>query len=123
MKGIVLTDDQLKVLEKRFGPAVRKMGPWHSDGTFGYCWISLAFVERAAESRHDPGLMTALSRLNDPPDPATRFIAVLESFGRSLIESIADVYKRCSFEPISRTVLTDKSPELEPKRKAAAATA
>jgi hypothetical protein len=32
MEAIFLTDDELKRLETRFGPVVRQMGPWNSDG-------------------------------------------------------------------------------------------
>jgi hypothetical protein len=35
MDAIVLTDDELQRLETRFGPVVRQMGPWNSDGVFG----------------------------------------------------------------------------------------
>ena len=46
MEAIVLTDDDLKRLETRFGPIVRKMGPWNSDGIFGYESVPLVAVER-----------------------------------------------------------------------------
>ena len=67
MKGLVLSDDELKILKKRFGPDVREMGPWNSDGTFGCCCISITVVEKAAESIGDPSLLAAVSRLDDAP--------------------------------------------------------
>jgi hypothetical protein len=44
MKEILVADDELKRLERRFGPGVRRMGPWSSDGTFGYASVSIAVV-------------------------------------------------------------------------------
>jgi len=119
MKGVVLTDDQLKILERRFGPAVRTMGSWNSDGTFGYSWISFSVVENAAQSIEDPALMMALSRLNDAPEPTAAFIVVLESFGHSLIERIVEAYRQRSFEPTSGTLLAQEAQE--PARKVVAA--
>ena len=49
MKTLVIPEDDLKRLERRFGPDVRRMGPWNSDGVFGYTSISLGAVESAAE--------------------------------------------------------------------------
>ena len=48
MKIIDIPDDDLKRLERRFGPDVRHMGPWNSDGVFGYASVSLGVVESAA---------------------------------------------------------------------------
>jgi hypothetical protein len=42
MEAIVLTDDELKRLETPFGPVVRHMGPWNSDGVFGYASVPIA---------------------------------------------------------------------------------
>jgi hypothetical protein len=63
MEAIFLTDDELKRLETRFGPVVRQMGPWNSDGIFGYASVSIMAVEKAAETLAHPNLMTALPRL------------------------------------------------------------
>ena len=49
MKTIDIPDDDLKRLERRFGPDVRHMGAWNSDGVFGYSSVSLGAVEAAAE--------------------------------------------------------------------------
>jgi hypothetical protein len=62
MEAIVLTDDELKLLEKRFGLRVRQMGPWNSDGTFGYSSIPIAAVEKAAETLQNPDLTVAETR-------------------------------------------------------------
>jgi len=98
MEGIVLTDDELRILEKRFGPGVREMGPWNSDGTFGYCFVSIAVLEKAAESIEDPNRMMALLRLKNAPEPTAPFMALLETFGRSFIERIVAAYRRGSLE-------------------------
>ena len=45
---IIVPDDDLKNLEKRFGPGVRNMGPWNSDGVFSYSSIPIVVVEEAA---------------------------------------------------------------------------
>src|ERR1035441_968201 len=50
MEAIVLGDDDLRRLETRFGPVVRQMGPWNSDGVFGYCSVPISAVEEAIES-------------------------------------------------------------------------
>jgi len=103
MKGIVLTDDQLRILEKRFGPAVRRMGSWNSDGTFGYSWVSFSVVENAAQSIKDPTLIMALSRLNGAPEPAVPFIRLLEAFGNSFVERIVEAYRQRSLGLISES--------------------
>jgi hypothetical protein len=54
MKAIVLPDDVLRHLEKRFGPEVRQMGSWNSDGTFGYSSVSMVAVEKAAKALENP---------------------------------------------------------------------
>ena len=54
MEAIFLTDDELKRLETRLGPFVRQMGPWNSDGIFGYASVSIMAVEKAAETLANP---------------------------------------------------------------------
>jgi hypothetical protein len=98
MKAIVLTDDELRVIEKRFGPEVRQMGPWSSDGTFGYSSVSVIAVERAAEGLEDPNLTIALSCLTETPDGSRRFIELLETYGPVLIGRIVAAYRECLVE-------------------------
>ena len=50
MNEIILTDDDLKRLEKRFGPAVRHMGSWNSDGTFSYLAVPITTVQKVLSS-------------------------------------------------------------------------
>jgi hypothetical protein len=66
MEEIVLTDDELKGLVTRFGPVVRQMGPWNSDGVFGYASVPIAAVEKAAETLENPHLLVTLPRLRTP---------------------------------------------------------
>ena len=66
MEAIVLTDDELRRLETRFGPVVRQMGPWNSDGVFGYASVPIAAVEKAAETFENPDLLVAILRLRTP---------------------------------------------------------
>ena len=84
MPTIVLTDEELKLLEKRFGPCVRQMGPWNSDGIFGYSSVPIAAVEKAAEPLKTPDLIVALFRLKQTPERNEAFINVLETFGPRL---------------------------------------
>jgi len=96
MEAIVLTDDELRRLETRFGPVVRQMGPWNSDGVFGYASVPIVAVEKAAEALENPDLLVALPRLRTPERTKT-FIELLEDFGAILIERIVAAYREFSF--------------------------
>jgi hypothetical protein len=98
MKAIVVTEEELQRLEKRLGPGVRHMGPWNSDGTFGYSTVPMVAVEKAAEALEDPDLMAALSRLGHPSHATQPFIELLESFGPDLVEKIVWAYRECPLE-------------------------
>jgi len=106
MEAIVLTDDELKRLETRFGPVVRQMGPWNSDGIFGYESVSMVAVEKAAEGLDNPNLQAALSRLRTKEQTRT-FIELLDKFGSVLVERIANAYREFSLWP-DRSVLNPK---------------
>jgi hypothetical protein len=95
MEAIILTDDELKRLEIRFGPVVRQMGPWNSDGIFGYASVPIVAVEKAAETLANPNLLTALPRLRTPEGKRT-FVDLLEGFGSVLAERIVDAYRQFS---------------------------
>lgn len=98
MPVIILTDDDLKRLETRFGSAVRQMGPWNSDGVFGYASVPVAAVEKAATTLENPGLLAALPRLRTPERTRT-LIELLEDYGLVLVERIVDAYREFSFWP------------------------
>jgi hypothetical protein len=91
MEAIVLTDDELKRLETRFGPVVRQMGPWNSDGVFGYASVPIVAVEKAAETLENPNLAAAIPRLRTPERTKT-FIELLEGSGSVLVERIVAAY-------------------------------
>src|ERR1035441_9032208 len=74
MKAIVLSDDELKLLEKRFGREVRHMGSWNSDGTFGHSSVPVVAVQKAAEALENPDLTMALSRLMQTAERTKPFI-------------------------------------------------
>jgi len=95
MNAIVVPDDDLKRLEKRFGPCVRQMGSWNSDGVFGYTTVPISVVEKAAQSVGDPGLLEALYALKGSPDLPSRFIEMVQSFGPALIDKIIAAYQEC----------------------------
>jgi hypothetical protein len=103
MEVIIIADDDLNRLEKRFGPAVRRMGSWNSDGTFGYVSVPLTAVEEAAEALENPDLATTVSRLRITSEPDNAFIELLESFGPVLIERIAEAYRKCSAKVLCGT--------------------
>ncbi len=88
MNDIVLADEHLRQLEKQFGPAVRYMGPWNSDGTFGYCTVQIATLEKVANTIQDPTLSQRLQQLKGTPDSSTRFIELLHNYGAVLIAEI-----------------------------------
>ena len=98
MEAIFLTDDELKRLEARFGPVVRQMGPWNSDGTFGYASVPVVAVEKATEALANRDLLTALARLRTP-EGTTTFIELLGDFGPALVERIVDAYREFSLWP------------------------
>jgi len=114
MEAIVLADDELKRLETQFGPAVRQMGPWNSDGVFGYCSVSIIAVEKAIESLEnvprvaveqaieplgERNLKDALSHLKRTPERTKAFIVLLDGFGPTLIERIVAAHRDFSFYP------------------------
>jgi len=95
MEAILLTDEELKRLETRFGPVVRLMGPWNSDGVFGYASVPVAAVEKAAETLGNPHLLVALPRLHTPERTKT-FVELLETLGSVLVERIVGAYREFS---------------------------
>ncbi len=108
MEVIVVTDDDLNRLQKRFGPGVRRMGPWNSDGIFGYSSVPIIAVEKGAEALEHPNLAVALSRLKHTTEQTKPFIELLETFGPALIDRIVAAYKECSPELITGTRLAPK---------------
>ena len=105
MKAIVIPDEDLKRLERRFGPGVRQMGAWNSDGVFSYSSVPIAAVERATESLDDPTVSTALCRLKETPERTKPFIELLQAFGPALVEKIVAAYRECApfASPAQRT--------------------
>ena len=97
---IIVSDDDLKPLEKRFGPDVRQMGAWHSDGVFGYSSVPIVAVEEAAESLNDPTVVEAVIRLKQAPERTKPFLELVHSFGPALVEKIVAAYRERSFEPL-----------------------
>src|ERR1035441_1791949 len=96
MKTIVIPEDDLKRLERRFGPDVRHMGPWNSDGVFGYASVSLGVVESAAEAVGQPGLPEAVSRLQEAREPVAAFLELVDAFGPEFISRIKAAHSAAS---------------------------
>jgi len=63
MQDIVISDEELTRLEKRFGPDIRQMGPWLSDGVFAYISVPIAAVEKAAQLLNDRSVLETVSHL------------------------------------------------------------
>ena len=123
METIVLTDDELTLLQKRFGPGVRQMGPWNSDGIFGYSNVPIRAVEKAAETLEDQNLDFSLFRLRNMTDRTTLFVELLEMFGTVLIERIVAAYRECSLELITETHPASKPPSGETRTTSVATSA
>ena len=93
MEEIVITEDDLRRLEKRFGSRVRLMGSWNSDGTFGYTSVPIAAVRKAAEDLASTALMADISALKHVPDRTGAFLELLNGSGAPLIAAIAAAYR------------------------------
>jgi len=102
MKNIVIPEDDLQRLERRFGPDVRRMGPWNSDGVFGYLSVSMGSVEVAAETVCQPGLPEAVSRLKESREPVAAFVDLMNAFGSELVVHIRAAYSESSVTLPSR---------------------
>jgi protein tyrosine phosphatase (PTP) superfamily phosphohydrolase (DUF442 family) len=98
MNAVLLTEDDLHRLEKRFGPGVRQMGAWISDGTFGYSTIPVAAVEKAVDSMDNPMLRASLPRLTYTQTGTEALIELLETYGFTLIDRIIAAYRQYSLE-------------------------
>ena len=109
MEAIVLTDDELQRLERRFGPVVRQMGPWNSDGVFGYASVPIVAVEKAAETLENPNLLVALPRLR-ATEQTTTFIELLEDCGPVLVERIVAAYREFQLWPHPSVSMNSKNP-------------
>jgi hypothetical protein len=112
MEALVLTDDDLKLLEKRFGPDVRQMGSWNSDGTFGYASIPMLAMEKAAEALERPNLIVSLASLQHTSERTKAFIGLLETLGPALIDGIFAAYRDGS-RITTGTRLAPKPPKQE----------
>lgn len=112
MKTIDIPDDDLKRLERRFGPDVRHMGAWNSDGVFGYSSVSLGAVEAAAEGACQPGLLEAVLQLGNAREPVAAFLALLEAFGPELIARIKAAHLATSPVAFSCRPATSAKPAL-----------
>lgn len=108
MEAIILPDDDLMRLERQFGPAVRRMGSWSSDGVFGYCSVPVSIVERVAGESNDPALQKAVSRLKNSSERARLFVEILRTFGAPLIAKIVTAYRAGAPDPLPETSERDQ---------------
>ena len=124
MKEIIVAEDDLRHLEKRFGPSVRLMGSWNSDGTFSYTSVPLSSVRSAANRLRNPDVTPAVSRLEQVPEHTAAFVDLLDTFGPALIAEIVAAYKECSAERMTNYLTASKSANsTEPRPLARAAAA
>lgn len=113
-RAIVIPDDDLKILEKRLGPGVRRMGSWNSDGVFSYSSVPIAAVEKATESLDDPNVAEAFSRLKEAPERTRTFIELLQSFGPGLVDKIVAAYRECDLLVLPRETSLDQKISFRP---------
>ncbi len=90
---IVVPDDDLRTLGKHFGPDVRQMGTWNSDGVFGFCAVPLSVVEKITEEIGHPILAEAVQGLKKAENRTKPFVQIVREFGPSLVEKIAASYR------------------------------
>jgi hypothetical protein len=91
---IVIPEDELRHLEKRFGPDVREMGTWNTDGSFGFCAVPIWAVENAVATVGSPNLAEALERLKNADERTEPFVEIVQRFGPALVKEIAASYRR-----------------------------
>ena len=101
MEEIVITEDDLRRLEKRFGSAVRLMGSWNSDGTFGYTSVPLPVIRKAAQDLADADVVVDLSRTRHMPERTAAFLELLHTLGSPLVAAIVAAYRECSAGRVS----------------------
>lgn len=100
------------------------MGPWNSDGTFGYTSVPLPAVRKAAEDLGNAALIERLSRLTHTPERSTAFLDLLQTFGSPLVTAIVAAYRECSlvsFKSSSVPAVSASAAEARPLVRTAAA--
>jgi hypothetical protein len=113
MEVIILPDDELKRLEKEFGPAVRQMGTWSSDGVFGYSSVPVSIVERVARGSNDPSIVGAVSRLKNSAERTKLFVELLQIFGPAWIEKIVAACRECPLDSLRARSESERGPVVD----------
>ena len=93
MEEIVITEDDLRRLERQFGPGVRLMGSWNSDGTFGYTSVPVAAVRKAVEDLATARPIMDLPTLKHITERNGAFLELLNTIGPPLIAAIVAAYR------------------------------
>ena len=93
---IIVSYDELKLIETHYGAAVWQMGPWNSDGVFGYVTVPAATVEKAAAALSNPSIVGALARLKQSPRQTALFMELLRAYPK-LVEAIAAAHREDAF--------------------------
>ena len=106
MEEIVVTEDDLRPLEKRFGSAVRLMGSWNSDGTFFYASVPLSAVRSAAKDLVNPDAIATLFRLRSHAGTHHRVPRIVEYLRLPLDRGIVAAYRECPKMRNGRAVST-----------------
>jgi len=102
MQDIVISDEELTHLENRFGPDVRQIGRWLSDGVFAYVSVPIAAVEKAAELLNDRSVLETVSHLRTSRQLAAALIDLLQSCPE-LLEKIVFVERHRLLEVVSQS--------------------
>jgi hypothetical protein len=93
MNEIVIPEDDMRRLEKQFGPLVRQIGAWNSDGVFSYTTIPVVVLEQAAETLGDATLSISVAHLTESVMYTRNFVQLVENFGPILIDTLAVSYR------------------------------
>ena len=124
MEEIVITEDDLRRLERRFGPGVRLMGSWNSDGTFGYTSVPVAAVRKAVADLASAAPIMDLFPLKHITESTGAFLELLNTIGPPLIAAIVAAYRESSpewFQSGGAAAVSATASEAKPLVRSAAA--
>src|SRR5690349_21467915 len=90
---IILPDEELTQLERSCGADVRLMGPWNSDGVFGFSTVSMSVVEKAAAATCDPVLAGVIHDLKLSPERTKAFVEIVKTLGPAFVQRVVTTYR------------------------------
>lgn len=93
MLEVVIPEDDMRRLETRVGPCVRRIGAANSDGVFSYTTIPVLVLEHAAQTFGDATLTGSVAHLKASVSQTQACLKLLEDFGPTLIQTLAVSYR------------------------------